>query len=255
MIRVVLALAGRGLRIALRRPQFLAPLVVFPTLLLAVNTGGLSQATSLPGFPPVQSFFAFQIPAAITQSLLLGGVSAGIATALEMELGFFDRLVAAPVPRSAIVLGRLLSAAGLACLQVTWFLVLGLIFGVTIEGGIPGVLVVFLIGSIAGTGFAAIGVTLAVRAGNASVVQGVFPLVFVVLFLSSAFFPQDLMTSPASEIARYNPLSYIANGLRNPIVSEIQLKPVLEGLAAAVGVALVFGSLSVWTLLGKLRDA
>lgn len=255
MSAVVVALAGRTLRKSLRRPQLLAPLVIFPTLLLAVNTGGLSRATSLPGFPPVQSFFAFQIPAAMTQSLLLGGVAAGIGAALEMELGFFDRLAASPIPRSAIVLGRLLAGAGIACLQVAWFLALGFAFGVHVEGGPLGVLLVFLIGAVAGTGFAAIGVTLAVSAGNASIVQGIFPLVFVVLFLSSAFFPRNLMTSPANEIARFNPLSYIANGLRDPIVSSVSAGPVLEGLAAAAGIALLFGALSVRTLLGKLRDA
>ncbi len=42
----------------------------------------------------------------MTQSLLLGGVTQGIATALEIEGGFFDRLVASPIPRVAIVLGR-----------------------------------------------------------------------------------------------------------------------------------------------------
>lgn len=255
MSAVVVALAGRTLRKSLRRPQLLAPLVIFPTLLLAVNTGGLSRATSLPGFPPVQSFFAFQIPAAMTQSLLLGGVAAGIGAALEMELGFFDRLAASPIPRSAIVLGRLLAGAGIACLQVAWFLALGLAFGVHVEGGALGVLLVFLIGAVAGTGFTAIGVTLAVSAGNASIVQGIFPLVFVILFLSSAFFPRNLMTSPANEIARFNPLSYIANGLRDPIVSSVSAGPVLEGLAAAAGIALLFGALSVRTLLGKLRDA
>ena len=52
------------------------------------------------------------------------------------------------------------------------------------------------------------------RAKNASLVQGIFPVVFVVLFLSSAFFPQHLLSSPADLVAEYNPLSYIADGMR-----------------------------------------
>src|SRR5581483_5437768 len=88
------ALARRALRGAARRPQFLAPLVIFPSLFLAINTGGLHRSTDLPGFPHVSGFFDFQLAGAMTQSLLLGGVSAGIATALEIEGGFFDRLVA-----------------------------------------------------------------------------------------------------------------------------------------------------------------
>jgi len=254
VIHASLALARRALTITLRRPQFLAPMLAFPSLLLAVNTGGLSQATQLPGFPAVPSFFDFQLPASISQSLLLGGVGTGIAVALELELGFFDRLVAAPIPRSAIVIGRLLASGAIALIQVSWFIGLDLIFGSGVEDGITGVLIVYSIGALAGTGFAAIGLTLALRAGNASTVQGIFPLIFVVLFMSSAFFPQELLTSPVDKIAQYNPLSYIANGLRAPIIGSGDAATVLQGYAAAIGVLLVFGTLAVRALLKRAGD-
>ena len=253
MISATLALASRALTVALRRPQFLMPMLVFPSLLLAVNSGGLSQAQNLPGFPPVPSFFDFQIPAAISQSLLLGGVGTGIAVALELELGFFERLVAAPIPRSSIVLGRLIAAAAIAAVQVTWFLGLGMIFGHGVADGFIGALAVYAIGCTAAVGFAGIGLTLAFRAGNASSVQGIFPLVFVVLFLSSAFFPIDLLTSPVNEIARWNPLSYIATGMRAPIIGYGGTKDFLEGLAAAAGVAIFFGVLATHALHRRLR--
>ena len=77
---------------------------------------------------------------------------------------------------------------------------------------------------LAGAAALAIGgivAAIALRTGNSSVVQGLFPLVFVVLFLSTAFFPQDLMVEPAKTIAAYNPLSFIVEGIRDPIVSGI----------------------------------
>ena len=255
MTPVVVALARRALLNALRRPQFLAPLVLFPSLFLAINVGGLERTTDLPGFPEVEGFLDFQLAAAITQSLLLGGVASGIAVALDIEGGFFDRLVASPIPRIAIVLGRVLAAAAIAVLQIAYFIVLGLAFGAEIQGGVLGVLLVFAIGIVAGTGFGAIGVMLALRARNASTVQGIFPLVFVVLFISSAFFPEDLLSSPADVIATYNPLSYIAEGMRQPIAFANEAGPVLEGLAAAAGVTAAAIGLSVLALRGRLRDA
>ena len=255
MIRPSLALAGRALRITLRRPQFMAPLVIFPSLFLAINTGGLERTTQLPGFPEVEGFLDFQLAAALTQSLLLGGVSAGIALALEIEGGFFDRLVASPVPRIAIVLGRILAAGVLAIGQALWFLALGLIFGASVQAGAAGVLVVLAMSAIAGAGFGAIGVLIALRARNASTVQGIFPLVMVILFLSSAFFPADLLHAPADWIAAYNPLSYLADGLRAPVIEGVEATPVLRGLASAAGIAIVFGALSVWALRGRLRAA
>ncbi|MGH2840061.1 MAG: ABC transporter permease [Solirubrobacteraceae bacterium] len=255
MRRPVLALARRALRNQLRKPQYLAPLVIFPTLFLAINVGGLEQTTSLPGFPAVDGFLDFQLAAAMLQSLLLGGVSAGIAVALDIEGGFFDRIVASPAPRVAIVLGRVLAAAVIAVIQVTYFLVLGLAFGASIKGGVPGVLYILVIGVVAGMGFGAIGVLIALRARNASTVQGIFPLVFVILFVSSAFFPENLLSAPADVIAAYNPLSYIAEGMRAPIVFANQTGPLLEGLAAAAAVAIVSTWLSVLALRGRLRDA
>jgi ABC-2 type transport system permease protein len=255
VITTSLALARRSLMGALRRPQFLAPLVVFPSLFLAINTGGLHRTTGLPGFPHVGGFLDFQLAAAITQSLLLGGVAQGIGTALEIEGGFFDRLVASPIPRVSIVLGRVLAGSAIAAGQVAWFLVLGLIFGASIAGGVAGVVVVLAIGILAGTGFAALGVVLALRARNASTVQGIFPLVFVVLFVSSAFFPRHLLSHPADWVAAYNPLSYIADGMRNPIISSVSATPVLEGLAASAGLTAAFVALAVMSLRGRLRDA
>src|SRR4051812_17663505 len=156
MTRASLALARRALRNTFRRPQFIMPLIAFPTLFLAVNVGGLHRTTDLPGFPHVHGFLDFQLAAAMTQSLMLGGVSAGIATALEIEGGFFDRLVAAPIPRVAIVLGRLGAVIVLAACQVIWFLALGLIFGAHIKGGVAGVLLVMAIGVLTGVGFGAV---------------------------------------------------------------------------------------------------
>lgn len=249
------ALALRAVRITFRRPQFVAPLVIFPSLFLAINVGGLQRTTELPDFPDVNGFLDFQLAAAMTQSLLLGGVMSGIAMALEIEGGFFDRLAASPIPRAAIVAGRVLASGVLAVGQVTFFLVVGLVFGATIEGGVPGVLVVYLIGIVAGLGFSAIGVFLALRAKNASTVQGIFPLVFVVLFVSSAFFPRELLQAPADWLAAYNPLSYVAEGLREPVVHGVDAAKTLEGLAAAGGVVLVFGGLSLLALRGRLGAA
>ena len=250
-----MALARRALVNSLRRPQFLAPLVIFPTLFLAINVGGLGATRALQGFPSVDGFLDYQLAAAILQSLLLGGVSAGIATALDIEGGFFDRLVASPTPRAALVLGRVLAASVIAAFQVLYFIVLGYAFGATVQGGVLGILCVFAIGIVAGTGFGALGVLIALRSRSASTVQGIFPLVFVVLFISSAFFPIELLSSPADVVAQYNPLSFIAEGMREPIAFSNALGPMLEGLIAAAVLAAAAIGLSIAALRGRLRDA
>jgi ABC-2 type transport system permease protein len=254
-LRVLGALARRSLAQTFRRPQFLAPIVLFPSLFLAANVGGAGRAVELPGFPEVNGFLDFQLAAVMLQSTLLAGVSGGIAIALDIEMGFIDRLLAAPVRRAAFVLGRLAATGVLGLLSGVYFLAIGLIFGATVEGGVLGVLVVLVMLGLAAMAFGGLGAALALKAGRASVVQGIFPLVFVILFLSSAFFPRALMQEPAGTVAGWNPLSLIANGLREPIIRGVELGSVAEGLAGIAIVAAAAWALSALALRSRLRAA
>jgi ABC-2 type transport system permease protein len=252
-LRVIRALGMRSIRQTFRRPQLMAPILVFPTLLLAVQTGGAGGAVDLPGFPPVQGFLQFMLAGAMMQSLMLAGNSGGIAFAVDIEMGFTDRLFAAPVPRYTIVLGRLVGVAALGLFSSLWFLAIGLIFGAEIHSGVAGALIAIVLVTATATAVGGIGAAIALRTGTASIVQGLFPLVLVVLFLSSAFFPVDLMIQPARAIAEYNPFSFIVEGVRNPIVAEIDATDLLEALAA-IGAIVVLGLvLSARALRHRLR--
>jgi len=250
--RVVAALSMRSLRQAFRRPQFLAPIVIFPSLFLAVNVGGAGRATDIPAFPDVAGFLDFELAGAIVQSTMLSAVSGGIALALDIESGFMDRLIASPVSRTAIVVGRLATTAVMGVLAGVWFVAIGLLFGAEIQGGVPGALLVIVLAAACAMAWGSFGAALALRSGTVSVVQGTFPLVFVIIFLSSAFFPANLLLEPAKSISDWNPMSFIAEGIRNPIVSDISAEPVLE-CVLAIGVLLALGSaLSAWGLRRRL---
>jgi ABC-2 type transport system permease protein len=251
--RVVRALGARSIRQTFRRPQLISPIVVFPTLLLVVQTGGASAGVELPGFPPVQSFLQFMLAGAMMQSMMLAGNSGGIAFAVDIEIGFTDRLFAAPIPRFAIVLGRLAGTAALGLFAAIWFFAIGIVFGADIEGGVPGMLLAMALVTASALAVGGIGAAIALRTGSASVVQGLFPLVLVVLFLSSAFFPQELMIEPAKTIAEYNPLSFIVEGVREPIISGIDATQTLEAVAAILGIVVLGLVLSAQALRHRLR--
>jgi ABC-2 type transport system permease protein len=189
------------------------------------------------------------------QSTMLAGVSAAIALALDIEIGFIDRLFAAPIARASFVLGRLAATSVMGVISAVWFLAVGLVFGAHIEGGVAGALLVVLLVMLNATAFGTLGAALALKAKSASTAQGVFPLVFVILFLSSAFFPENLLLEPAKSIAEWNPLSLIADGIRDPIISDVSLRPTLEALAGIALIAAIGSALSVWGLRSRIRDA
>jgi ABC-2 type transport system permease protein len=253
-LRVVGALARRALKQALRRPQFLAPVVVFPTLLLAVNTGGAGRAVDIPGFPHVHGFLDFELAGAMLQSTMIAGVSGGIALALDIEMGFIDRLFAAPVARSAVVIGRLAGSAVLGMFSAVWFLSIGLIFGAHLKGGVLGALAILVIVPLAAAAFSGIAASIALKSGRASVVQGIFPLVFVIVFLSSAYFPRELLLQPAHTVADWNPLSLVAEGVRTQVVSGSSGTAFLKGIGGVAIVAAVGATLSALALRSRLRS-
>jgi ABC-2 type transport system permease protein len=251
--RVVLALGARSVKQTFRRPQLVAPILVFPTLLLAIQTGGAGEAVNLPGFPEVDNFLSFMLAGAMLQSCLLAGNTGGIALAVDLEMGFTDRLLAAPISRFAIVLGRLAGTAVLGVVTALWFIAIGLIFGVSFTAGIPGVLLMIVFTSLAAVAFGGLSAAIALYTGQASVVQGLFPLIFVVLFLSSAFFPVNLLLEPAASIAEYNPLSFVVDGIREPAISSITAGSALEALGAIVLIGALSMTLSSIALRRRLR--
>ncbi len=252
-LSVIAALGRRAVKQTFRRPQLMAPIIVFPTLLLAIQVGGAGRGVDLPGFPHVHGFLDFILAGAMIQSTLLAGNSGGIALAVDIEMGFTDRLLAAPISRYAIVLGRLAGTAALGAFSAIWFIAIGLIFGARIEEGVPGAVLMVLFVTLSAVAFGGIGAAVALRTGRASVVQGLFPLVFVILFLSSAFFPANLMLEPASTVAEYNPLSFIVEGIRDPVISSLSLDAFAKALGSILLVAAISIGLSALALRRRLR--
>src|SRR6185436_901431 len=145
--------------------------------------------------------------------------------------------------------GRLAGTAVLGAFSAVWFIAVGLIFGAQIDEGVPGALLMIVFVSLSAVAFGGIGAAVALRTGKASVVQGLFPLVFVILFLSSAFFPDDLMLEPAKTVAQYNPISFIVEGIRDPVISSLSTRKLFE----AIGSIALIGALSIWLSSIALR--
>ncbi|MGB7588368.1 MAG: hypothetical protein WBM00_06630 [Solirubrobacterales bacterium] len=75
----------------------------------------------------------------------------------------------------------------------------------------------------------------------------------MLLFLSSAFFPNELMIQPARTIAEYNPLSFVVEGIRDPIISGITASTMIEAVLAISGIVVVGLLLSARALRHRLR--
>jgi ABC-2 type transport system permease protein len=250
--RVIAALGQRALRGQFRRAQLLMPTFVLPLMLLAVITSGTRAAQGLPEFPGVSSYLGFILPGTILQGALLAGLTAGTALASDIEFGFFDRLVAAPIHRTSLVLGRLAGTFGLALLQSGLFLIIGLIFGADYPGGVDGALGTMGLAAICAVAVGGITGTIAIRTGSMALLQSIFPFVFILLFTAPAFFPRDLLTPVLRDLSVYNPLTYVVEGIRALLTGNPELGDPWLGLAAAVALAAVTTLAAIVSLRTRL---
>ncbi len=249
-IRQALELSRRAVLAVLRQPQVIVPSIFFPLFFAALNSAAFDRITGAQAEFATQfdSFLDFLLPATVLQGVLFGSTQAGTEMANDIEIGFFDRLLASPVSRTAILVGRLAGGATLAAAQAVFFCAVLTVFGASVSG-IPAVAVLVLCASLLGMGIGGFGVTLGIRTGSAEAVQGSFPLVFVLMFTSSAFFPRELMTGWYRTLATYNPISWILEALRDLLTTGWST----TDAAVAVSVSAAIAVLSVLVALRALR--
>ena len=233
-------LARRSIRGTLRQPQVWLPGLLFPMFLAAVNTSTMGRAVQfLPGFEGVDSFLDFMLPASITQSVLFGGLTAGSDTATDIQTGFFDRLLASPVARTSILVGRLAGASVTGAAQAIVFMVVYRLFGAEVAGGPAGALALVIYAMVLALVIGGFAAMLALRTGSAEAVQNVFPLTFISLFISSAFFPTESMHGIYRSIATRNPITWMVDGARHQVVVGFDLGEAAVAIATAAGLAVL----------------
>ena len=226
-------LAQRSVVRTLREPAQIVFPLVFPVLLLAVNAGGLRAETRLPGFPTT-SFLAFALAVPFIQGGLFATGNAGLDIARDIQTGFLNRLALTPMRGVALLAGELAGVMALALVQALFYVCVGLVFGVHFASGPGGVFVLLALAALISLGFAAFGAFAALRTGTTEAVNGIFPVFFIFLFISSMNIPRNLIdTTWFRWAATANPVSYMIEGVRSLIITGWDG----EALALAFGCA------------------
>ncbi len=235
----VIVLAQRSVVRTLRQPAMVMPSIIFPLLLLSINSSGLNSATRLPGFP-TNSYFQFAIAIPFIQGALFSAISAGTNVAGDIESGFLSRLSLTPLRRVSLMLGQLTGIVALGLIQAVAFLVVGISFGDGLAAGPGGALVLLALSLTITLAFGSIGAYVALRTGTSEAVQGVFPLFFAALFLSSMSLPRNLIeTDWYRTVATWNPVSYMLEGIRSLFIAGWDGEALFLGFACAGGLAVI----------------
>ena len=247
------ALSIRSIRNTARDPAAWVPPMVFPLLLAAIYGAQFSRATELPGFPEVDSFLQFVLPASVLQGVSFFAGDAGVGMATDIQTGFFDRLVMSPSGRLSIFLGRLggsmLFSGGLAGVLIVVFA----LAGAPVQGGVAAALGVIVIGALLAVAIGGFSLAVAIRTGSTEATQAMFPLTFVLVFVSSAFFPTQLMDGWYRQVAEVNPITLIVDPTRRIALGGFEVGDFLQAVLLTAVVGVVSLGLSLGAYRGRLR--
>ncbi len=245
LLHDIASIAGRALRAVPRDVESVIPPIFIALFFFVVNVGTLSDLTenNIPGF----DFTAFQMPTAI----LLGvtGVSRAYALVLDVQNGYFDRLLLTPIRRLAILLGHLCADVSVACALTIPIIIMGFILGVRFESGPLGVVAFIVLAGLWSLAFAGFGYAIALKTGNPAAVNSSFLLFFPFLFLTSSYVPREELSGWLDTVASINPVTYLLEGLRSLVIEGWQWADLGQALVAVAAV----GSISMWLCFAALR--
>lgn len=240
----VALLGRRAVREVLRMPEATIPTLFIPLFFLAVNLGQVAK--TFPSSTPFlhgQNYAAFQLPV----SLIFATATAttGLALVTEIDSGYFDKLLLAPIRRSSIIFGRLTAdfVRGVAVSAVV--VLAGIAFGARIESGVLGAVVLVLLSALFGVAYAGFAVLVALHTRNVQATQGSFLLFFPLLFLTPNFVPFDRLTSLMNVLAHINPVSYVIQGLRSLVLDGWDAGKIGLCIGVIVALGLILTAFSV----------
>jgi ABC-2 type transport system permease protein len=216
-VTAVALLGRRAVREVVRYPAATIPTLFIPLFFLAVNIGQVSK--TFPSSTPFlrgQGYVAFQLPVSLTCAVATA--TSGLALVTEIDLGYFDKLLVAPISRSSIILGRLVADVVRGVATSALVLLAGIALGARIQSGVLGAIVIVALSALFGVAYAGFGILVALRTRNVQATQSSFLLFFPLLFLTPNFVPFDRLSPLMETLARINPISYVIVGVRSLVI-------------------------------------
>ena len=212
-------LAKRSIRNIRRLPSAFFPALAMPIFNMIVFAGTFFAVTQIPGFPTDRSI-NWYMPLGIMMGAAFGGVGLGFTAIRDLETGFYDRLRMTPTSRLSLVLGPLSGTLVRIMMMTTIVIVLGVALGARFTGGVLGVVCLYVAAlglSTIGAGWG-LGLAFKFRDMRAAAIMQLS--IFLVMFLSSAQVPLNVMDGWLHTVARINPATNILRLARVGLVNE-----------------------------------
>jgi ABC-2 type transport system permease protein len=239
------ALGRRALREAWRTPEALVPTLFIPLFFLVVNIGqaGRIFPSASTAFLKGQGYGAFQLPNSLLLAASFG--TAALFLVEDIEGGYFDKLRAAPIPRTAIVAGRLIAELAKGVLITIAIILLALPFGVSMASGALGFVLIVALTSLWAVVFVGFMQLIALKTRSAAATNSGGLIFFPLLFLTPNFVPRHLLTRPMEIAATFNPVTYVMETMRSLILEDLDWAKIWPGFLVVAVLGAIMLALNV----------
>ena len=191
-----------------------------PLLLLFVLGSGLTGLVR--GATGGVNFTTFLFPGIVATSTLFTAIFSGISIVWDREFGFLREMLVAPVPRTAILLGKCLGGATVATAQAVILLALAGLVGVPYAPLM--ILAVIALLFLTALTITAFGLMLSARIKRFQTIMPIVQLVLMpMMFLSGSMFPLSGLPHWLTVLTRLNPLTYAVQPIKHIVYRHLDL--------------------------------
>lgn len=243
--QAVVSIARRELRNALREPASIIPAVMIPLFFYFVQTAALSGLTGQAGFP---NYEAFVLPASVLFATANEG--AGLSLVMDIDRGYFDKLLLSPVPRVALVLGAMSANVVRVAAQASIVTAAALATGIDFETGVLGAAGMIALGVLWGIVYAGFGIAIALKTGSPQATQASFVIFFPFLFLTTTFAPKEVLAGWFKVAVSLNPVTYLLEAMRGFSLTG-EFGDVGRGIAAVAALGVISMTLALRALRSR----
>jgi len=236
----------RDLRARIRMPVFIFMTLFQPILWLVLFTQIFKSLSNMPGFGST-SYLQFFAPGVVVMTVLFGSAFSGFGMLMDLDMGILSKMLATPVTRVSIIMGRVIATVAVLIIQALIVLVIAVIMGVHLATGVPGLLLIVVLVSLLGLGFSAFSNGLALLFRRQEIVMAVMNfLTMPMMFLSSMMMPAKLLPHWLDTARHFNPVDYAIVGVRGLVLTGYVWSDLWRSLLVLLAwavVGVIFGAL------------
>jgi ABC-2 type transport system permease protein len=234
--------ATRHLKALPRNPELLVFAALQPVLFVVLFVYVFGGSIAVPGY---ERYEQYVVPGIFAQTVLFGSIYTGLGIAEDLSKGFVDRLRSLPMFSSAVLVGRTMSDVVRNALSFAVMLAVAFVVGFRFEGSLGGALGATVLLFAFAYAFSWIQAYTGLVAGSAEAVNSIaFLWMFFATFVSSAFVAPEKMPSWLEPIAANNPITIVTDASRALYNGRDPGSDLWIALAWAVGITVVFATLS-----------